>query len=206
VIETQLLNSYESSSSLRDAFSKIMEAAPLNSKKHLNILKSSWLDTQLGPMLAIADDEKLYLLEFIERRGLEREIQRLKINTNSAITPRENSIILSIKKEIDLYFAGKLKEFHTPIFMLGSPFQQQTWHALMKIPYGKTISYAMLATNIGKPSAFRAVANANGANQLAILIPCHRVINSNGKLSGYGGGIAHKQWMIDLEEKALKPI
>jgi len=201
VIETQLDVGYESSSGFRDAFSKIMGAAPTNFKDQHKLLKSSWLDTPLGPMLAIADEEHLYLLEFVKRRGLEREIERLRMRTKSAIIPGITEPIQSIERELKEYFSGTLQEFKTPLFFLGSDFQKSVWHALTTIPYGQTKSYSDQAKIIGKPSACRAVANANGANQLAIIIPCHRIITSDGKLGGYGGGIAHKQWLIDHERK-----
>jgi AraC family transcriptional regulator of adaptative response/methylated-DNA-[protein]-cysteine methyltransferase len=201
VISTQLETGYESSSGFRDAFSKIMGAPPTNFGKHPNVLKASWLDTPLGPMLAISDEEALYLIEFVERRGLEREIERLRCQTKSAIIPGDTSPINSIKKELQLYFEGRLKEFKTPLHLLGSSFQKLVWEELLCIPYGETRSYADQSRSIGKPSACRAVANANGANQLAIVIPCHRIINSNGDLGGYGGGIARKQWLIDHEAK-----
>ena len=201
VIEAQLTTGYESSSGFRDAFSKIMGSAPTHFEKHLNILKSTWLDTILGPMLAIADDESLYLLEFVDRRGLEREIERLRIRTHSAIIPGCTDPILSIGKELNSYFEGTLKEFKTPLYLLGSPFQKRAWNALIHIPYGETQSYLDQARAIENPSAYRAVANANGANQIAIVIPCHRIINSDGGLGGYGGGIARKKWLIEHEQK-----
>ena len=200
VIEVQLNTGYESSSGFRDAFSKIMGAAPTNFNKQHNILKSSWLDTPLGPMLVVSDEDGLYLLEFVERRGLEREIEHLRIKTKSAIIPGRTTVIDSIEEELANYFAGKLKNFKTPIHMLGSPFQKMAWQELINIPYGQTRSYMEQAQAIGKPTAFRAVANANGANQLAIIIPCHRIINSNGELGGYGGGIIRKQWLINMEK------
>ena len=201
VIDTQLDSGYESSSGFRDAFSKIMGAAPTNFKGHYNVLKASWLDSPLGPMLAIADEKELYLLEFVERRGLEREIERLRVKTKSAIIPGSSDPIISIEAELKLYFDGTLQVFKTPIHLIGSPFQQLVWGELMRIPYGQTRSYADQALAIGRPSAYRAVANANGANQLAIVIPCHRIINTNGDLGGYGGGIARKRWLINHEKK-----
>lgn len=203
VIEAQLNSGYESSSGFRDAFTKIMGAPPSKSSAHYNILKATWLDTVLGPMLAIADDDALYLLEFVERRGLEREIERLRIRTKSAIIPGKTAPIISIEKELTAYFAGELQHFKTKIKMLGSDFQKLAWQALIDIPYGSTVSYLDQAKAIGKPTAFRAVANANGANQIAIVIPCHRIINSNGELGGYGGGVARKKWLIE-HEKSLK--
>ncbi len=204
VIEAQLNTGYESSSGFRDAFSKIIGAAPTHFDKHHTVLKASWLDTPLGPMLAIANEEALYLLEFVERRGLEREIERLRIRTKSAIIPGTTAPILSIENELKAYFAGTLQTFKTPFFLLGSPFQKLAWEALINIPYGEKRSYVNQATAIGKPSACRAVANANGANQLAIIIPCHRIINHNGALGGYGGGIQRKQWLIDHEKQNKK--
>jgi len=200
VIEAQLNTGYESGSGFRDAFAKIMGAAPTNFNKQHNILKSSWLDTPLGPMLAISDEESLYLLEFVERRGLEKEIERLRLKTKSAIIPGRTIPIDQIEQELGPYFAGELKEFKTAIKMLGSDFQKKVWEELMNIPYGETRSYLEQATLIGKPTAFRAVANANGANQLAIIIPCHRIINANGDLGGYGGGLARKEFLINLEK------
>lgn len=200
VINAQLEVGYESSSGFRDAFSKIMGAAPTNTKHHLNILKASWLDTPLGPMVAIANEVALYLLEFVDRRGLEREVERLRYRTTSAIIPGSTPPVVSIEQELSAYFAGTLREFKTPLSRLGSPFQEHVWDALCQIPYGETRSYAELALHIGKPTAYRAVANANGMNQFAIVIPCHRVINSTGELGGYGGGIARKKWLIEHEQ------
>ena len=165
-----------------------------------SILKASWLDTTLGPMIAIASDTALYLLEFVDRRGLEREIERLRDKTKSTIIPGKTDLIISIEKELALYFDGKLSHFKTPLSLLGSPFQRQVWNELLKIPPGETRSYLDIATTIGKPTACRAVALANGANQLAIIIPCHRVINANGALGGYAGGISRKEWLINLEK------
>ncbi|MBY0282253.1 MAG: trifunctional transcriptional activator/DNA repair protein Ada/methylated-DNA--[protein]-cysteine S-methyltransferase [Alphaproteobacteria bacterium] len=200
VINAQIASGYESGSGFRDAFSRIMGTAP-GLLKEENALKTAWIDTPLGPMIAIADDNGLYLLEFADRRGLELEIERLRQKTKSAIVPGTTKPIDSIKKELDQYFKGTLQEFKTPLILFGSPFQRQVWDELKKIPFGQTVAYITLAIAIHKPSAFRAVANANGANQFAIVIPCHRVINANGDLGGYGGGIARKQWLLDHEKR-----
>lgn len=199
VIDAQILTGYESSSGFRDAFSKIMGAAPTKQGQN-NILVASRLDTKLGPMIAIASEAALYLLEFVDRRGLEREVERLRKKTKSVIIPGQTPPLLSIQHELNAYFNGQLSVFNTPTCLLGSPFQLQVWDALQIIPHGETRSYADIARSIGKPTAFRAVAQANGANQLAIIIPCHRVINNNGGLGGYGGGITRKQWLINHEK------
>lgn len=198
VIDAQLSAGYESSSGFRDAFSRIMGAAPSH-KNHI-ILKAAWIDTKLGPMIAIVDDTGLFLLEFIDRRGLEREVERLRKKLRAAIIPGENAILQQIETEITTYFAGKLTVFKTPIHQVGSPFQKRVWEELQKIPPGETRSYLDIAKLIGKPTACRAVARANGTNQLAIIIPCHRVINTNQELGGYAGGVVRKQWLLTHEK------
>lgn len=200
VIDAQLSSGYESSSGFRDAFSRIMGTPPSHSE-HLKVLKASWIDTPLGPMLVVADDEALYLLEFVDRRGLEKEIERLRKRVKFSIIPGKTPPITQIEMELEAYFSGTLQLFKTSLFLIGSPFQKSVWEALKKIPIGETRSYAQIAAAIGKPSAFRAVALANGANQFAIVIPCHRVINSNGDLGGYGGGIKRKEWLLNHERK-----
>ncbi len=202
VIDAQLSTGYESSSGFRNAFSKIMGAAPTKLGQS-KVLKASWLDTPLGPMIAIADKQALYLLEFVDRRGLEREVERLRNKLKATIIPGHTQPISSIEKELIQYFKGKLRNFKTPLFYLGSPFQKLVWDELKKIPYGETRSYLNIASSIGKPSACRALASANGANQLTIIIPCHRVINTNGELGGYGGGIMRKKWLINHEKQRI---
>lgn len=200
VIDAQLSIGYESGSGFRDAFSRIMGAPPSKSGNQA-VLKASWIDTPLGPMLALADDKALYLLEFVDRRGLEKEIERLRKKTKLPIVPGKTNPTMQIEVELEKYFSGKILEFKTPLFLIGSPFQKRVWEELQKIPRGETRSYAEIAKAIGNPSAFRAVALANGANQFAIVIPCHRVINSNGNLGGYGGGLQRKEWLLNHERK-----
>lgn len=197
-IEWQLAAEHESNSTLCDAVNAFISmSAEYIPQRHL---KSTWLESPLGPVLAIADEERLYLLEFVARRCLEREINGLKIKLKATITPGTTAVTRLIGAELHAYFAGSLKQFTTPIHLLGSTFQQSVWQELLLIPYGETRSYAKQAENLGKPTAFRAVANANGANQLAIIIPCHRIINLNGALGGYGGGISRKQWLLAHEQ------
>lgn len=168
--------------------------------KHLRTLKIAYLNTRLGPMLAIADETLLYLLEFITRRNLDRKMEDLKQRGYTLITG-SSPPISSIETELNDYFAGKLKVFKTPYRVFGSLFQQQVWKELCRIPYGETRSYAAQSSALGKPNAYRPVANANGANQLAIIVPCHRVIASDGTLGGYGGGLEVKEWLIHHEKQ-----
>lgn len=200
VIDAQLSSGYESGSGFRDAFSRVMGTAP-SKGEHTQALKASWIDTPLGPMLTVANEERLYLLEFVDRRGLEKEIQSLRKKTKLPIIPGKPHPAIQIEEELKEYFSGKIQEFKTPLLLIGSPFQKRVWEELQKIPRGETRSYAEIAKAIGKPSAFRAVALANGANPFAIVIPCHRVINSNGELGGYGGGIKRKEWLLKHERK-----
>jgi AraC family transcriptional regulator, regulatory protein of adaptative response / methylated-DNA-[protein]-cysteine methyltransferase len=168
------------------------------------LLKSASIPTPLGPMHAVADEEALYLLEFIDREDrLAREIKTLCLRTKAVIIPGSTAPLLLIETELKAYFEGALKTFKTPLCLFGTPFQKLVWSTLQKIPYGQTKSYLNQAKTIERSTACRAVANANGANQLAIVIPCHRIINSNGKLGGYGGGVARKQWLIDHEKQRL---
>lgn len=199
--QAQLSAGYGSSSGFRDAFAKTLGAAPAHRGKHRAILLSSWIDTPLGPMLAIASEEALVLLEFVDRRGLEREIEHLRKRLKSAIVPGDNAHLEQINGDLQAYFEGSLKSFKTPIALYGSAFQKQAWAALQRIPYGQTRSYREQAEYLNKPTAFRAVARANGANQLALIIPCHRVINSNGELGGYGAGLHRKQWLLEHEQR-----
>jgi len=168
------------------------------------VLTASRLETILGPMQIIADESKLYLLEFHDQKKLTLRNKKLNTQLNATIIPGETRITKQIKKELENYFNGKSSEFKTPLQMLGTPFQQTVWKALLKIPVGKTQSYLELAGQIKHPKSYRAVANANGANQLAVIIPCHRVINHNGNLGGYGGGITRKQWLIEHELRNFK--
>lgn len=148
-------------------------------------------------MLIIADESKLYLVEFYGRKNLEQEISLL--TSKRTIITGETKATLSVKKELELYFKGKLKHFSTPIHLQGTPFQKCAWNALLNIPYGSTINYGEQAANIDNPKGFRAVANANSKNQFAIIVPCHRVINKCGKLGGYAGGIEKKKWLLHHE-------
>lgn len=140
-------------------------------------------------MLALGDDKFLYHLDF---GPLEKK---------SKIVPGTALSLISIEKELDQYFKGSLTEFKTPLCYFGTPFQRLAWEELQKIPFGQTRSYGEIARTLGKPTAFRAVARANSQNRLAVVIPCHRVINTNGQIAGYAGGVERKKWLLDHEGK-----
>ena len=198
VIEAQLSSGYESDSGFRGAFSRVTGGAP-SSVKNKPIWHVAWLDTPLGPVIAVADDKQLRLLEFSQRDRLQEEIDDL--GHKAIIVPGYTEPLHAIKDELKRYFAGTLQAFRTPVAFHGTPFQQSVWETLCAIPYGKTWSYAQVANSIKNPKAVRAVGSANGANPLVIVVPCHRVINSGGKLGGYGAGIARKKWLLAHEQR-----
>ena len=190
---------YESASGFRDAFARVFGAPP-GKGRQMRPLFARWLDTPLGAMLAIANDEALGLLEFVDRRAIERQIETLRRRMGGAvIVPGDNAILDRAAEEVAAYFAGELREFTVPIVLPGSPFQTAVWDELRRIPYGQTRSYRELAEMLGRPGAQRAVGRANGDNRLAIIVPCHRVVRSDGSLCGYGGGLWREKRLLELE-------
>ncbi|OSI10841.1 methylated-DNA--[protein]-cysteine S-methyltransferase [Neisseria zoodegmatis] len=167
--------------------------------KHDNGLTVSVHATPLGQMLAVFGTQGLCLLEFPECKRLESELLAVQKAFQADFVWRDTAYSQTLQQELNLYFEGRLKNFATPLDPVGTPFQQQVWRALQSIPYGETRSYKQQAERIGKPQAVRAVASANGQNKISILIPCHRVIGSNGDLTGYGGGLARKKALLELE-------
>ncbi len=147
-------------------------------------MRKKAINTPLGLMIAVADEQTLHSLEF---------------GDHSDIPTGDTPPLRSIEQELQHYFAGQLRKFTTPLTLQGTSFQKRVWEELLKIPYGDTCSYATLAAAIDHPTAFRAVAQANGANRIAIVIPCHRVINTSGALGGYNSGIERKKWLLQRE-------
>lgn len=165
------------------------------------MIKTTIIETPLGEMAAAATKDGICLLEFSDRSTLDSEFKNLAWTFNETVIPGGNKHLRALKKQLKEYFKGKRKEFSLPVVTPGTGFQQAAWGVLRKIPYGTTISYLEQAKLINNPSAARAVANANGSNRIAIVIPCHRVIGSDGNLIGYGGGLERKRWLIDHEKK-----
>ena len=190
---------YDSASGFRDAFGKVFGTPPGKARAAMSLV-ARWLDTPLGAMLAIANDEGLCLLEFVDRRAFEMQIATLRRRLRAVIVPGNNEHLDSIAEELQAYFAGGLREFCTPLVLPGSEFQLAVWSELQRIPFGKTCSYAEIARRIGRPDAQRAVGHANGLNRLGIVVPCHRVVRSDGSLCGYGGGLWRKRWLLDHEQ------
>jgi AraC family transcriptional regulator, regulatory protein of adaptative response / methylated-DNA-[protein]-cysteine methyltransferase len=176
----------------------------LQNNKQTSTLITSYLETPLGTMLAIVDDTHLYMLKFTDQSNLKKAIEQLQKITNSTIIKDSNRLIVSIQRELDAYFNGTLQKFSIPLQLFGTDFQQKSWHALTQIPYGYTTSYGQQAIVVGNAKAYRAVANANRNNPIAIIVPCHRIIKSNGDLCGYNGGIYRKQALLQLERNVNK--
>jgi len=197
--DVALGNGFESHSGFRDAFMRTFGRSP-GSSRSLDRILVSWQESPLGPLVTAANDRGICLLEFTDRRMLEAQFETLKRLFSCAILPGENEHIVHLREELDAYFAGKLWQFTVPLAYPGSPFQVRVWNELLRIPYGETCSYEELAGRIGSPSGQRAVGHANGTNRIAIVIPCHRVVNKDGKLGGYGGGLWRKQHLLDLEK------
>ncbi len=168
-----------------------------------NTILLNHLTTPLGPMFIGATPKGICLLEFANRTMLESQLHDLQKRLKSPILTGKNQHIEQAGNELQEYFKGKRKKFTVTLDPQGTVFQQSVWQVLLAIPYGKTISYLQQAQQLNKPSAVRAVANANGANKISIIIPCHRVIGSDGNLTGYGGGIERKQWLLDLESRLV---
>lgn len=164
---------------------------------------SSEIQTPIGSMLTCVNEEGVCLLEFSDRKDLNKQINKLKKKLGSEIVPGRNEHTELLEKQLSEYFSSKRKSFQLALVFTGSVFQEKVWNALKEVPFGKVSSYKKLTDQLGDPKAIRAVAGANGANKMAIIIPCHRVIGSNGSLIGYAGGLGRKQWLLDHESKQM---
>lgn len=191
---------YESLSGFGYTFKKIIGKSPQNSSEKQVILISR-LTTPLGPMFICATEKGVCLLEFVDRKMLETEFKDLQKRLNAQILTGENNHIKQAKQEISEYFKGTRKNFTVNLETPGTEFQNLVWNGLKSIEYGRTASYQQQAGKLKKPKAVRAVARANGYNRISIIIPCHRVIGKDGNLTGYGGGIERKKWLLAHEQK-----
>jgi AraC family transcriptional regulator, regulatory protein of adaptative response / methylated-DNA-[protein]-cysteine methyltransferase len=194
---------FESESGFRDAFAKIFGELPSNAKTSAPLLTER-IDTPLGAMIAVADDEGLRLLEFFDRRATERELSALRKRLRTNVVPGKHRHLETVRLQLADYFWGKSLEFDVPLAPVGSPFQLRAWKILQSIPVGETRSYSWMAKRLGDENARRAVGRANGTNMICIIIPCHRVIRADGTLCGYGGGLWRKKWLLEHEKKMTK--
>ena len=198
VIDTAFDSGYESLSGFTESFKKIARFPPRQSARRTLVTVTRIL-TPLGPMLAGATEEGICLLDFVDRRALETELKQLNSKLDARCIPGKSKHFKALEVQLKEYFAGTRTTFDLPLVLIGTPFQKAAWKGLLTIPYGSTRSYEEQARRLGRPKAVRAVARANGANRIGIIIPCHRVIGKNGKLVGYGGGLWRKQRLLDHE-------
>ncbi|BDR58013.1 methylated-DNA--[protein]-cysteine S-methyltransferase [Xylocopilactobacillus apicola] len=178
---------------------RIKNAFALLNEPGSGSLEYNLIDTPLGDMISAFTERGLCLLEFIDRKSLITELIKIKKVTNGSFVQKESQRSSFLAAELKSYFAGELKKFSTLLDPMGTEFQQKVWAILQEIPYGQTISYFEEAERMANPKAIRAIATANGANKISIVIPCHRVIGKDGKLVGYGGGLERKRYLLDLE-------
>ena len=202
VTDTAFESGYQSLSGFVDSFKKTAEFSPSKSRIH-QLIQTTRIATPLGPMLAGATEEGICLLEFTDRRMLETEIKRLSKLLNGRFVPGVSKYLDQLNRQLEEYFSGRRKEFDIPLVIPGTEFQKKVWAELQAIPYGAIRSYKEQAEIIGAPKAVRAVAKANGDNCIAILVPCHRVVGANGELTGYGGGLWRKQFLLKHEADNL---
>jgi AraC family transcriptional regulator of adaptative response/methylated-DNA-[protein]-cysteine methyltransferase len=206
LLEVGYDHGFDSASGFRDAFARLFGTSPGRART-ADCLVARRLETPLGPMLSVANEHGVCLLEFVDRRSMEAQVATLQRHFPKAVVPGSNEFLDQLAEELSRYFAGTLTEFTVPLIFPGSPFQSAVWNALRMIPYGETTSYGAIAAQIGRPGASQAVGRANGDNRLAVLVPCHRVVRSDGHLCGYAGGLRRKQWLLDLERRvAGRPV
>jgi AraC family transcriptional regulator of adaptative response/methylated-DNA-[protein]-cysteine methyltransferase len=165
-------------------------------------LAADRFETPLGLLIAVGDEESVYALEFADPGDRRADIGRLLARTGRALRPGSTGPLASLRRELEEYFAGSRIAFDTPLSPLGTEFERSVWSTLREVPYGDTRSYRDLAAALGRPAATRAVGRANGANPLPIVVPCHRIIGSDGKLCGYGGQLWRKRWLLAHEVRS----
>lgn len=169
------------------------------SMKEKNVIKTKRYESPCGVLLLGSFGDKLCLCDWQVEKHRSHVDKRLKRILRAEFEEGTSEVIEQAVLQLDEFFAGKRREFDVPLLFAGTDFQKTVWNELLKIPFGKTISYGEMAQRIGLPKAVRAVANANGANSMSIFAPCHRVIGSDRSLTGYGGGLAAKQMLLELE-------
>lgn len=202
VVHAAFDNGYDSLSGFQEAL-RAVTGRSATASRDAQLVHVSRVTTPLGPMLLGTTDDAVCLLEFTDRPMLETQLKRLAKRIDGAFVPGPNDVGRALERELAAYYRGELHTFETPLLMLGTEFQERVWHELRTVPYGSTRSYGEQARRIGAPKAVRAVARANGDNRLAIVVPCHRVIGSDGKLVGYGGGLWRKRYLLDMERRVL---
>lgn len=195
---------YDSLSGFGSMFKNIIGTSPQKSKDK-QIVNVTYIETDLGVMIAAATHKGICLFEFADYKLLELELRQIADSFKAPLVQGKNPHFETLQNQLDEYFKGERKVFSIPLDLVGTEFQKEVWLSLLKIPYGQTITYGRQAELMGKPSAVRAVANANGKNKISIILPYHRVIGADGTLTGYGGGIWRKKKLLEFEKEKLEP-
>lgn len=201
VMEAAREADFDSVSGFCEAIRKKTGAAPTRGAER-KVLQVAQLASPLGPIMVAGDEESVWLVEFWDRRMLETQFEVLEKRVGAVFFPGQSAATRAMAKELDAYFAGDLEKFETPLRFPGSEHQMTVWRALREVPIGETWTYGELAEKIGKAKAVRSVARAVGENRFAIVIPCHRIVGADGKLTGYGGGIWRKRCLLRHESEA----
>ena len=193
---------YESLSGFNSMFKNIIGSAPSKSKNR-PIVNVARMETSLGVMVAAATEKGVCLFEFADYKLLDLELKQLASAFKAPLVLGDNPHLEALKLQLDQYFNGERQEFDIPLDLVGTEFQKKVWLSLLQVPYGCTTTYAKQANLLGRPTAVRAVANANGKNKISIILPCHRVIGADGTLTGYGGGMWRKKKLLEFERRTL---
>lgn len=196
VTATAFSHGYDSLSGFAETYKSMTGFSPGSTGSLITINR---ITTPLGPMMVGVTNEGLCLLEFTDRKMIETQLETLKKRMGSEMVTGKHSVIEMVDLQLREYFDGKRKTFEIPLVVPGTDFQIKAWDALTKIPFGITRSYKQQASVVGNVKAVRAVARANGENRISIIVPCHRIIGSDGSIVGYGGGIHRKQWLLKHE-------
>ncbi len=203
--DTACSSGYESLSGFREAFGQSIGCPP-GASRDRDCVFLSWVESPVGPLVAGANDAGVCLLEFTDRRMIEAQFDTMRKLFQAPVLPGTNDHLARLRSELEGYFAGTLRSFTVPLVYPGTPFQTRVWEQLLRIPYGVTRSYQEIAEALGDPKAVRAVGRANGLNRIAVVVPCHRVVNKNGDLGGYGGGLRRKEFLLQLERRATNGL
>lgn len=191
---------YDSLSGFNTMFKNIIGTSPQKSKDK-PVVTVAYMETELGMMVAAASGKGICMFEFADYKHIDLELRQLAAFFKAPLVHGHTPLFDTLKKQLEEYFNGVRRDFDIPLDLVGTEFQKRVWMSLLQIPYGCTTTYAKQAELLGKPSAVRAVANANGKNKISIILPCHRVIGADGTLTGYGGGIWRKKKLLEFEQQ-----
>jgi AraC family transcriptional regulator, regulatory protein of adaptative response / methylated-DNA-[protein]-cysteine methyltransferase len=198
ILESALEADFDSVSGFCDALRRATGRSPREARGR-PALQVAQMPSPLGPILVAGDATAVHLVEFWDRRMLETQFAVLETRLGVTFFPGESEPMRRMREELTAYFAGGLRTFETPLSFPGSAHQKEVWRAMQEVPYGQTWTYGQLATRVGRPAAVRSVARAVGENRLAIVLPCHRIVGADGRLTGYGGGLWRKRFLLTHE-------